>query len=129
MLQAASYAEGGEIFVLEMGEPVKIDDMARNLIRLSGYKPDVDIKIVYTGLRPGEKLYEELLMDEEGMRDTENKMIHIGRPIEMDDEWFLQKIHELEKASREESDRIRELVAELVPTYKYRTEQTERIRK
>ena len=129
VLQAASYAEGGEIFVLEMGEPVKIDDMARNLIRLSGYKPDVDIKIVYTGLRPGEKLYEELLMDEEGMRDTENKMIHIGRPIEMDDEWFLQKIHELEKASREESDRIRELVAELVPTYKYRTEQTERIRK
>ena len=129
VLQAASYADGGEIFVLEMGEPVKIDDMARNLIRLSGYKPDVDIKIVYTGLRPGEKLYEELLMDEEGLKETENKMIHIGRPIEMDDAWFAEKIRELERASREESDRIRELVAELVPTYKYRAEQTESVRK
>ena len=127
VLQAASYAEGGEIFVLEMGEPVKIDDMARNLIRLSGYKPDVDIKIVYTGLRSGEKLYEELLMDEEGMKDTENKMIHIGRPIEMNDAWFLEKIRELEQASKDESDRIRELVAELVPTYKYRTEQSESV--
>ena len=123
VLQASSYADGGEIFVLEMGEPVKIDDMARNLIRLSGYKPDVDIKIVYTGLRPGEKLYEELLMDEEGLKDTENKMIHIGRPIEMDDAWFLEKIRELEQASKDESDRIRELVAELVPTYRYRAEE------
>ena len=127
VLQAASYAEGGEIFVLEMGDPVKIDDMARNLIRLSGYKPDVGIKIVYTGLRPGEKLYEELLMDEEGMKDTENKMIHIGRPIEMNDEWFLEKIRELEQASKDESDRIRELVAELVPTYKSREEQSESV--
>ena len=123
VLQASSYADGGEIFVLEMGEPVKIDDMARNLIRLSGYKPDVDIKIVYTGLRPGEKLYEELLMDEEGLKETENKMIHIGRPIEMDDAWFLEKIRELEQASKDESDRIRELVAELVPTYRYRAEE------
>ena len=129
VLQAASYAEGGEIFVLEMGEPVRIDDMARNLIRLSGYKPDVDIKIVYTGLRPGEKLYEELLMDEEGLKETENKMIHIGRPIEMDDVWFAEKIRELERASKDESDRIRELVAELVPTYKYRPERIESIRK
>lgn len=119
VLQASFYAKGGEIFVLEMGEPVKIDDMARNLIRLSGYTPDVDIKIVYTGLRPGEKLYEELLMDEEGLRETENKLIHIGKPIEMDDAWFRGKLEELESASKEESDRIRELVSEIVPTYHY----------
>ena len=125
VLQAASYADGGEIFVLEMGEPVKIDDMARNLIRLSGYKPDVDIKIVYTGLRPGEKLYEELLMDEEGLKDTQNKMIHIGRPIEMDDRWFEEKLRELEQACTGESDRIRELVAQMVPTYRYKAEKQE----
>ena len=119
ILQASYYALGGEIFVLEMGEPVKIDDMARNLIRLSGYTPDVDIKIVYTGLRPGEKLYEEMLMDEEGMKETENKLIHIGRPIEMDDEWFREKLQELDEASRQESGRIRELVSQVVPTYKY----------
>ena len=119
ILQASYYAAGGEIFVLEMGEPVKIDDMARNLIRLSGYTPDVDIKIVYTGLRPGEKLYEEMLMDEEGMKETENKLIHIGRPIEMDDEWFREKLQELDEASRQESGRIRELVSQVVPTYKY----------
>ena len=119
ILQASYYAAGGEIFVLEMGEPVKIDDMARNLIRLSGYTPDVDIKIVYTGLRPGEKLYEEMLMDEEGMKETENKLIHIGRPIEMDDEWFREKLRELDEASREESDRIKLLVSQVVPTYKY----------
>ena len=124
VLQASYYASGGEIFVLEMGEPVKIDDMARNLIRLSGFTPDVDIKIVYTGLRPGEKLYEELLMDEEGMRETENKLIHIGRPIEMDDEWFGIRLHELEKACVEESGQIRELVSELVPTYRYNKEKT-----
>ena len=126
VLQAASYADGGEIFVLEMGEPVKIDDMARNLIRLSGYKPDVDIKIVYTGLRPGEKLYEELLMDEEGLKDTQNKMIHIGRPIEMDDRWFEEKLRELEQACTGESDRIRELVAQMVPTYRYKAEKQEK---
>jgi FlaA1/EpsC-like NDP-sugar epimerase len=119
ILQASYYAAGGEIFVLEMGEPVKIDDMARNLIRLSGYTPDVDIKIVYTGLRPGEKLYEEMLMDEEGMKETENKLIHIGRPIEMDDHWFLEKLRELDEASREESDRIKVLVSQVVPTYQY----------
>ena len=119
ILQASYYAAGGEIFVLEMGEPVKIDDMARNLIRLSGYTPDVDIKIEYTGLRPGEKLYEEMLMDEEGMKETENKLIHIGRPIEMDDAWFLEKLRELDEASREESDRIKLLVSQVVPTYKY----------
>ena len=119
VLQASYYANGGEIFVLEMGEPVKIDDMARNLIRLSGFTPDVDIKIVYTGLRPGEKLYEEMLMDEEGLQETENKLIHIGKPIEMDDDWFREKLHELDEASRSESDRIRVLVSEVVPTYHY----------
>jgi len=120
VLQASYYARGGEIFVLEMGDPVKIDDMARNLIRLSGFTPDEDIKIVYTGLRPGEKLYEELLMDEEGLRETENKLIHIGKPIEMDDEWFSFRLHELENACVEESENIRELVSELVPTYRFK---------
>ena len=111
------YARGGEIFVLDMGEPVKIDDMARNLIRLSGYEPDVDIPIHYTGLRPGEKLYEELLMEEEGLKETANKLIHIGRPIEMDDEKFKQQLALLEEAYRAESDRMKDLVAQIVPTY------------
>ena len=124
VLQASYYAKGGEIFVLEMGDPVKIDDMARNLIRLSGLTPDVDIEIVYTGLRPGEKLYEELLMNEEGLQETDNKLIHIGKPIEMDDAWFLEKLHELEEASKQESDRIKELVSEVVPTYVYKKEQS-----
>ena len=119
VLQASYYAKGGEIFVLDMGEPVKIDDMARNLIRLSGYTPDVDIMIEYTGLRPGEKLYEELLMDEEGLVGTENELIHIGRPIEMDDDWFLQKLHELDEASKYEDVDIRSIVAEIVPTYHF----------
>ena len=125
VLQASYYANGGEIFVLEMGEPVKIDDMARNLIRLSGFTPDVDIKIEYTGLRPGEKLYEEMLMDEEGMQDTANKLIHIGKPIEMDDDWFRVKLQELDEASKSESDRIRMLVSQVVPTYKYTPETEE----
>ena len=122
VLQASYYAGGGEIFVLDMGEPVRIDDMARNLIRLSGLTPDVDIKIQYTGLRPGEKLYEELLMEEEGLRETANKLIHIGRPIEMDDDWFREKLRELDEASRSESDRIRILISQVVPTYKYAPE-------
>ena len=100
-----------------MGDPVKIDDMARNLIRLSGYVPDVDIKIEYTGLRPGEKLYEELLMDEEGLQETENKLIHIGQPIDMDDEWFKTKLRQLDEASYREADNMKEIVAEIVPTY------------
>ena len=120
VLQASYYAEGGEIFVLDMGDPVRIDDMARNLIRLSGYEPDVEIPIVYTGLRPGEKLYEELLMDEEGLQDTANEMIHIGHPIDMDDEWFEEKLKLLDKVSRQDSSRIKEIVAEIVPTYHYK---------
>ena len=123
VLQAAYYAKGGEIFVLDMGDPVRIDDMARNLIRLSGYTPDVDIKIEYTGLRPGEKLYEELLMAEEGLQETENALIHVGEPIEMDDEWFRRKLRELDEASYQESGRIRELVAEVVPTYSFKREE------
>lgn len=117
VLQASYYAKGGEIFVLDMGDPVKIDDMAKNLIRLSGYVPDVDIKIEYTGLRPGEKLYEELLMDEEGLQETENKLIHIGQPIDMDDEWFRTKLRQLDEASYREADNMKEIVAEIVPTY------------
>ncbi len=124
VLQASYYANGGEIFVLEMGDPVKIDDMARNLIRLSGFTPDVDIKIEYTGLRPGEKLYEELLMNEEGLQETDNKLIHIGKPIEMDDVWFREKLEELDIASRSESDRIKAIVAEIVPTYHYTEQET-----
>ena len=120
VLEASIYAKGGEIFVLDMGKPVRIDDMARKLIRLSGYQPDVDIKIVYTGLRPGEKLYEELLMDEEGMKDTPNKLIHIGHPIEMDDELFLQQIHRLDQVSKQEVEpmEMKRVVSEVVTTYK-----------
>jgi FlaA1/EpsC-like NDP-sugar epimerase len=117
VLQAGIYAKGGEIFVLDMGDPVKIDDMARNLIKLSGYEPDVDIMIEYTGLRPGEKLYEEMLMDEEGLQDTPNKLIHIGKPIDMDDEAFKNQLLKLESASKGESATIKRLVAEIVPTY------------
>lgn len=118
VLQAGYYAKGGEIFVLDMGEPVKIDTMARNLIRLSGYEPDVDIEVKYTGLRPGEKLYEELLMKEEGLQDTENKLIHIGKPIEMDDDLFKQQLLRLEKAYKEEALDMKEIVSEIVPTYR-----------
>lgn len=118
VLQAGAYARGGEIFVLEMGAPVRIDDMARNLIRLSGYTPDVDIKIEYTGLRPGEKLYEELLMAEEGMKETANKLIHIGKPIEMDEETFFDKLAELKEACYNDDEKIKEKVKKLVPTYK-----------
>lgn len=117
VLQAGYYAKGGEIFILDMGEPVKIDDMARNLIRLSGYEPDEDIKIEYTGLRPGEKLFEELLMKEEGLQETKNKLIHIGKPIEMDDELFKQQIERLNEACEAEITNMKELVAEIVPTY------------
>ena len=118
VIQASHYAKGGEIFVLDMGEPVKIDDMARNLIRLSGLRPDVDIKIVYTGLRPGEKLYEELLMNEEGLQKTDNKMIFIGKSIAMDDEKFLSDLQRLDAESKKEGGDIRGILSEMVPTYK-----------
>lgn len=117
VLQSATYAKGGEIFVLNMGAPVKIDDMARRLIRLSGYEPDVDIPIVYTGLRPGEKLYEEMLMGAEGLKETPNKLIHIAEPIEMDDAEFEKALLELDAAAKEESQDIKELVSKVVPTY------------
>ena len=124
VLQAGYYARGGEIFVLDMGQPVKIDDMARQLIRLSGFEPDVDIPIIYTGLRPGEKLYEELLMDEEGLQDTANRLIHVGRPIDMDDEAFCRQLEALERACRHNSPDIRRCVADMVPTYHPKTDQS-----
>ncbi|MBP5672731.1 MAG: polysaccharide biosynthesis protein [Victivallales bacterium] len=117
VLQAETYAKGGEIFVLDMGNPIKIDDLARNLIKLSGFKPDVDIKIKYTGLRPGEKLYEEKLMSEEGLQKTQNNLIHIAKPIEMDTEIFLKKLEQLHEACQTNFKDIRNIVADLVPTY------------
>ena len=122
VLQAGYYAKGGEIFILDMGQPVKIDTMARNMIRLSGYEPDVDIKVEYTGLRPGEKLFEELLMKEEGLQDTDNKLIHIGKPIVMDDDVFCHQLERLEKACEEEVENMKDIVAEIVPTYKRKME-------
>ena len=117
VLQAATIGGAGNIFVLDMGTPVRIDDLARNMIRLSGLKPDEDIKIEYTGLRPGEKLYEERLMDEEGMRKTENDLINIGRPIEFDEDKFLVQLEGLMHAAYQEREDIRELIEEVVPTY------------
>lgn len=118
VLQAGTYAKGGEIFVLDMGEPVKIDALARNLIKLSGFKPDVDIKIEYTGLRPGEKLYEEKLMAEEGMKTTPNKLIHIGKPLPFDENEFLDKLEGLMKAAYDNDPDIRERVKDVVVTYR-----------
>ena len=117
VLQAGALAKGGEIFVLDMGEPVKILDLAENLIRLSGYKPYEDIDIEFTGLRPGEKLYEELLMSEEGLQETPNKLIHIGKPIEFDEEKFREQLNVLKKTADQDSEFIRQLVKEIVPTY------------
>ncbi len=119
VLQAGAYAKGGEIFVLDMGKPVKILDLARNLIRLSGYRVDEDIKIEFTGLRPGEKLYEELLMDEEGMTETKNKLIYIGKPIDINEMEFFVQLKNLKDASTNENSDIRPLIKEIVPTYHY----------
>jgi len=118
VLQAGTYANGGEIFVLDMGSPVKIDTLARNLIRLSGLRPDEDIKISYTGLRPGEKLYEEKLMSEEGLKTTPNKLIHIGCPIPFEEDIFLKQLQEMmEAAYNGEEETVRDMVAEVVTTY------------
>ena len=117
VLQAGAYAGRGEIFVLDMGEPVRIDDLARNLIRLSGFEPDVDIEIRYTGLRPGEKLYEEMLMNEEGLRSTANHLIHIAKPLELDDVAFAKQLVCLEAACEANADNIRDMVADIVATY------------
>ena len=122
VLQAGAFAKGGEIFVLDMGKPVKILDLAKNLIRLSGYRVDEDIKIEFTGLRPGEKLYEELLMAEEGMKETSNKLIHIGKPIEINEEEFFVQLKHLKDASVSEDQDIREMVQQIVPTYHFKKE-------
>lgn len=117
VLQAGAYAKGGEIFILDMGEPVKILDLAENLIRLSGYKPYEDIDIVFTGLRPGEKLFEELLMKEEGLQNTDNKLIHIGKPIDIEEDTFLSQLETLKDVCKMEKNEIKEKIKEIVPTY------------
>lgn len=117
VLQAGAYAKGGEIFILNMGEPVRILDLAENLIRLSGYVPYEDINIEFTGLRPGEKLFEEMLMDEEGLQETPNRLIHIGKPIDFDEELFRRQLDELYKIANSDSGQIKEAVRNIVPTY------------
>ena len=129
VLEAGANAKGGEIFVLDMGEPVKIADLAKNLIRLSGYKLGEDIEIKYTGLRPGEKLYEELLTKEEGLKKTANALIFVGKPLEFDEVHFLSQLKELEDKANSESHEIKELVADIVPTYHIRPEDKVRDRK
>lgn len=126
VLQAGAYAKGGEIFVLDMGEPVKILDLAKNLIRLSGYTLGEDIEIKYTGLRPGEKLYEELLIKEEGLQKTQNALIFIGKPLEFDEVHFLSQLKELEEAVSNEKRTIKQIVSEIVPTYHIRQEDKKR---
>ena len=126
VLQAGAYAHGGEIFVLDMGEPVKIADLAKNLIRLSGYTLGVNMEIKYTGLRPGEKLYEELLTKEEGLQKTANDLIFIGKPLEFDEVHFLSQLRELEKEAMEESPRIKEVVAGIITSYHIRPEDKKR---
>ncbi|WP_346997409.1 polysaccharide biosynthesis protein [Coprococcus comes] len=126
VLQAGAYAHGGEIFVLDMGEPIKIADLAKNLIRLSGYTLGMNMEIKYTGLRPGEKLYEELLTKEEGLQKTANDLIFIGKPLEFDEVHFLSQLRELEKAAMEESPDIKEKVAGIISTYHIRPEDKKR---
>lgn len=122
VLQAGAYARGGEIFVLDMGEPMKILDLAKNLIKLSGYRVGEDIEIQFTGLRPGEKMYEELLMDEEGLKKTANKMIFIGKPIDFDEEKFKKQLDQLAKDTKQETGDVRRAVKEIVDTYHYEIE-------
>jgi FlaA1/EpsC-like NDP-sugar epimerase len=117
VLQAGAYAKGGEIFVLDMGEPVRIYDLAENMIRLSGFEPNVDIEIKVTGLRPGEKLYEERLMEEEGLAKTQNEKISIGKPLDIDEKTLFDKIEVLLKSAKDETKEMKELVHDLVPTY------------
>ena len=117
VLQAGSYAKEGQIFVLDMGEPVKIYDLAVNLIKLSGYEPGVNMDIVCTGLRPGEKLYEERLMDEEGMQKTPNGLISIAKPIPLDETFLWESLKKLYEEAYDETDKMKEYVAALVPTY------------
>ena len=120
VLTAGGIAKGGEIFVLDMGEPVKIKSLAENLIRLSGFVPHEDIKIEYVGLRPGEKLYEELLLEEEGIRKTKSKKIYIGNPIELDEEIFEQDIEKLREISyRGNYSEIEKMLMKIVPTFKH----------
>ena len=117
VLQAGAFAKGGEIFVLDMGSPVRIDDLARNMIRLSGFEPDVDIAVVYSGLRPGEKLYEELLMGEEGLARTSNDLIYIGHKIDFDNEWLYQELDTIKQLKESQDDTLRRHIKNLVPTY------------
>ena len=119
VLQAGAFAKGGEIFVLDMGQPVKIDTLARNLIKLSGLRPDIDIEIKYIGLRPGEKLFEEKLMDEEGLQMTKNKLIYIGQPIAFDEKIFIEKLHHLMKNSQKNPQNIAIEMQEIVPNFKF----------
>lgn len=118
ILQAFVYAEGGEIFVLDMGKPIKIYDLAKKIIRFKGYEPFTEMPIKITGLRPGEKLYEELLMDEEGLKETPNKLIHIGKPIEMNEKKFLNDLEKLIEYSYKNNKDIKERIAKIVETYK-----------
>lgn len=129
VIQAGILAKGGEIFVLDMGEPVKIADLAKKLIKLSGYTLGVDMEIKYTGLRPGEKLYEEMLMHEEGLTATDNKMIHIGKPINFDEEEFFKCLERLYESAYSETDEMKTIVSEIVPTYSIRPEDKERDKK